>query len=388
MNARRIELVDALRACALFGILQVNIQSFAWGPGDALGYFLHTPSTADVAAYALAATFVTTKFIALFAFLFGLGFALQQRSLRRRLGEEAARGAARRRFAFLLAIGVAHGTLLYYGDILTAYALCGFVLLAYARVRPARLARAARNWMIGYLVLVAALYAATAGTTLDADGRTGVPQEMLQRLATYTTASWLDQLPLRAGDYASLLANTLLGAGPFVVALFLLGALAGRQGWLARPQRHPRVRRAAVRFGMLGLVVSATAAWINTGVALEQPDDPSPLGTVLMFLGFPLMALYVAAIVRWRDAPPVRAAIAWLAPAGRMPLTNYLLQSVAMGALLSGWGLGLGASLGHAALAGIALAIAAVQVLVSRAWIASGRAGPVETLWRRVSTGG
>ena len=34
-----------------------------------------------------------------------------------------------RRYLFLLALGVAHGTLLFFGDILTMYALSAFVLL-------------------------------------------------------------------------------------------------------------------------------------------------------------------------------------------------------------------------------------------------------------------
>jgi len=47
-----------------------------------------------------------------------------------------------------------------------------------------------------------------------------------------------------------------------------------------------------------------------------------------------LAFLYAALFLR--RAPPV--VVAWLAPAGRMPLTNYLLQSVAMAMLLPDWG--------------------------------------------------
>jgi uncharacterized protein len=70
-----------------------------------------------------------------------------------------------------------------------------------------------------------------------------------------------------------------------------------------------------------------------------------------------------------------------------MPLTNYLLQSVAMGALLSGWGAGLGGRFNHAQLAGLALLIVVVQWLVSRWWIGRFGQGPVEALWRRATYG-
>jgi uncharacterized protein len=80
--------------------------------------------------------------------------------------------------------------------------------------------------------------------------------------------------------------------------------------------------------------------------------------------------------------------ITWLAPAGRMPLTNYLMQSVLMGVLLTGWGLALGLVLGRAELALLALAIVAVQIVLSRWWIARFRQGPVEWLWRKATYGG
>ncbi len=151
-GAGRIALIDALRAVALFGILQVNIQSYLWGLGG-LTVFAVPPSAADQAVYLLIATFVSTKFLSLFAFLFGYGFALQMKSLRRAHGERDARRAYRRRLVFLLAIGVMHGTLLYFGDILTTYALCGFVLLLYAASRPRVLARHASRWLWGYVLL-------------------------------------------------------------------------------------------------------------------------------------------------------------------------------------------------------------------------------------------
>jgi uncharacterized protein len=65
-----------------------------------------------------------------------------------------------------------------------------------------------------------------------------------------------------------------------------------------------------------------------------------------------------------------------------MPLTNYLLQSVAMGALMSGWGFALAARLGYAQTALLAAAIFVVQVLLSRAWLQRWKQGPLERAWR------
>lgn len=386
----RVELIDALRAFALIGILQVNVLSFVWGP-TGLTVFAVPPTVADQAAVLLIGGFVSTKFIALFAFLFGLGFALQMKSLRRATGDAwAARAIYKRRLWALLAIGVAHGVLLYFGDILTAYALCGFVLLLYARARPATLARAAAWWLGAYVLLGALLMLGLELLLppLPADEALLLPEDVIERFSAYAGSGYAEQLPLRVFDYFYLTSLTMLLAAPFIVGLFVLGALAGRLGWLTHPERHPRVWAHARQIGWAALPLAAIGAWLGLRAQIETPGWMSVVGYTLTSFSFPLAALYLAWIVAQRDAPPVRAAIRWLAPAGRMPLTNYLLQSVAMGALLSGWGLGWGAELGAAQLSLLAFAIVAVQLVASRWWIARVGQGPVEALWRRVTYGG
>ncbi|MGH6623287.1 MAG: DUF418 domain-containing protein, partial [Burkholderiaceae bacterium] len=104
---------------------------------------------------------------------------------------------------------------------------------------------------------------------------------------------------------------------------------------------------------------------------------------LLLMASGALALAYTALFIR--HAP--RAVVAWLAPAGRMPLTNYLLQSVVMGALLSGWGLGWGRWMTHADLLLLALAIVLVQWIASRTWMRHFAQGPLEALWRRVTYG-
>jgi uncharacterized protein len=382
----RLDLLDALRAFALFGILQVNILSYLWGPGG-LTVFDQPPGWADQAVYLLVATFVSTKFLSLFALLFGYGFALQMKRLRRGLDAFDARRAYRRRLWFLLAVGVLHGCLLYFGDILTVYALCGFVLLLYARARPATLARHARNALLAYVFLSVLLLFATraADRFIPAEEAAAVPADWIYRFDIAATGSYADYVRMSVSDYVDLTLIAITLSSPYVIGLFLLGALAGRLGWIAHPARHPRVWRAARWIGWAALPVSAAGAWLSLQSLVDTPGLPSALGFTLTSLSFPLLALYLAWVVRWRDAPALRAVVRWLAPAGRMPLTNYLAQSLAMGVLLSGWGLGWGATLSVAGLALLALTIVAVQIVASRAWIARFGDGPVEALWKRVT---
>lgn len=390
MKRERIETVDALRAFALAGILQVNIQSFVWGAGDPLGFFAEPPGLVDTVVHLLVGTFVSTKFLSIFAFLFGLGFALQWRSLRRRLAADDARATYRRRLWFLLALGLAHGVLLYFGEILAAYAAIGFLLLRCAELRPAALVAAARGWWLGFAVLTVASTAAIEGLrhALPPDEDPAqLPDWALERLAVYTQGSYLEQLGPRFADYQSILGTMALLGVPQIMGLFLLGAIAGRLGWLAQPQRHPRLWRAATWIGAAALPFAFAGAWLNFVTMRDSPGNPASVGYALQNIGALVACLYVAAFVRLHRRPSMHRLVDWLAPAGRMPLSNYIAQSIAMGLLLSGWGLGLGAWLGRAELALLALAIVAIQIVASRAWIGRFGQGPLEALWRRATYG-
>jgi len=116
-QAARLEQVDALRGFALLGILAVNIWSFAdpyyassvSNPGYA--------SSLDHLVRWLVSVFFETKFYLLFSFLFGYSFTLQMTSAERS-GERFVPRMLRRQLA-LLVIGLIHGALLFYGEILS-----------------------------------------------------------------------------------------------------------------------------------------------------------------------------------------------------------------------------------------------------------------------------
>jgi uncharacterized protein len=388
LSTPRIEVVDALRAFALAGILQVNIQSFLWGAGDPLGFFIEPTSRTDSIVYLLVATFVSTKFLSIFAFLFGFGFAVQWRSMRRRHSATAAHALYRRRLRFLLLVGLAHGTLLYYGDILATYALVGFLLLMYAGQRPSALVASARRWWSVYALFVLAgtvVFESLRRVVPLATDPARVPEWALERLLVYAQGSFSEQIGPRLADYWSVLGSTALLGLPQIMALFLLGAVAGRLGWLAQPQRHPTVWRAAQWIGVAALPFAAAGAWVNYETMRNSPGDPGAIGFALQSAGSLVACLYVAIFFRLRQRPEMKRIVAWLAPAGRMPLTNYVAQSIAMGLLLSGWGLGLGPMLSRAELALLAVSIVVAQLLASRYWIAHFGQGPLESLWRRAT---
>ncbi len=129
--SERILFIDVLRGMALFGILAANMRAF-FAPLDVYGsiqVLFH--SRADILAQAFIDTFIQGKFITIFSFLFGMGFAIQ-------MTRAEARGVRflgfyPRRLVALAIFGLIHGILIWAGDILLTYALSGAILLVFRK---------------------------------------------------------------------------------------------------------------------------------------------------------------------------------------------------------------------------------------------------------------
>ena len=81
------------------------------------------------------------------------------------------------------------------------------------------------------------------------------------------------------------------------------------------------------------------------------------------------------------------ARLRWVAPAGRMALTNYLMQSLLCTLVFYGYGLGYFERLPRVWQPLFVLAVFVLQVQASRWWLARYRLGPVEWLWRWATYG-
>lgn len=383
----RLAQLDVLRGMAVFGILLVNIWGFAWGTLSLRYGTLPAPAPwLDQAAIFLVAAFAEFKFYPIFAFLFGAGFALHTRSLRQQLGGwPAAQAAYKRRLRWLLLIGLLHGLLVWSGDVLSSYALGGMLILSLASRRLRRIRNLA--WLLagGFLLFMALLYPVSPNIT--AEDTTRQLQEFAGRYAIYTQGSFLAVTALRVRDYGMQMLFVIVML-PHIIVLFSLGILSVRLGWLTEPRRHRHVWR---RVRMVGLGLGLPFNLLAATALLQQTIDPyqtnynSMLFELLLYAGGPLLAAgYVAALML--AGPALMAALArWLAPVGRMALSNYLAQSLLGTFLLQGWGMGWGARLRPIEMLGLALAIMVAQVWISRCWLARFRQGPVEALWRRLA---
>ncbi|MES2015519.1 MAG: DUF418 domain-containing protein [Pseudomonadota bacterium] len=375
--AARSSRIDALRGFAVFGILVVNVWAFANGLAMYHTSLADGLSLADQWSVLLVAGLAEQKFYPIFAFLFGAGFALQTGS-RRECG--AARDAYLRRLRWLLAVGLVHGTLIWFGDILTAYAVTGFWLAPKAG-RPLRELRTSLYLLVAVNVLVLLVLLMLGLDVFDLDFVIGQAYEAQRAHAIYSTGSWSDVASLRLHDFGVNVVSYLIFL-PRLALLFVLGVFAVRLGWLTRPARHRAGWRKVLVAG-LAVGVPLNACWSLAALwDTAFPFLPMQVGPLADLGGPCLGAAYVAAFMLTRER-----LIAWLAPVGKMALTNYLTQSLVLSFLLQGFGLGLGDHLTRAQLLALCGAMMACQYLFCHWWLSSHAQGPFEAAWRRYTAG-
>ncbi|MCP4428036.1 MAG: hypothetical protein GY803_26420, partial [Chloroflexi bacterium] len=123
----RIHFVDILRGFALLGVFLFNMYGFG---GDDFSMNAWT-GWLNRALVLLRDFLIQAKFYSLFSFLFGWGMSIHLLRAEERGGKFLP--IYLRRLLLLLLIGLSHGVFIWDGDILTVYALLGFILLLFRK---------------------------------------------------------------------------------------------------------------------------------------------------------------------------------------------------------------------------------------------------------------
>lgn len=394
----RLQLIDALRGLAIFGILMVNMP-LMYGPmSNVLLNLSIAESIPDLIAEAIIKVFFEGKFYVLFSALFGFGFYI---FLHKPSGstEENLRLFKRRLF-FLLLFGLGHIHFLWAGDILVFYALFGFILLVFRNSTARKQLRWAVAFALIPIVLGGLMYGALlmAGMSPEAQEATqaSLEQGREQTYALYQSAyeayssgSFADTVRARWQEYLALLPGILFFY-PTVLTMFLLGFIAAKRGLISQYQDHIPFWRKALKLGLfIGLPLSMLYAYaLHQAPPGDQGSGWYPFATTMHIIGGSLLSLgYVAFMVLRYHAGHRRFMEAYLAPVGRMALSNYLSHSLITSLLFHGYGLGLFGKIAIWQGILLTLAIFVMQIFVSRWWLARYRFGPLEWLWRSLTYG-
>jgi uncharacterized protein len=353
----RIEALDALRGIALFGVLIVNlVTEFRI---SIFQQFLHqgSPGVDGVVERVVLFAFEEKAFC-LFALLFGIGLAMQFDRL-----SHTGRPLywLSRRLAVLLALGLIHLFLVWNGDILTEYALAGFLVLPLLRLRPALL-------LFASFALLTVHVVGPAFYSIPWPSAAELRAHVASANQVYATGSlpeiWrfsLTELPLFLSLHAFVFPRTL--------ALFVFGVFLWRIGVVRRAEQ------------VIEETFLVAMAGILAGAALTASGRYGGVAPVVLALG------YAAALWTLAQLALTRRLLRTFAPIGRMAFSNYVLQSVLLGFVFFGWGLGQFGRMGATAGLALGVGIYVAQVLFSRWWLRRYRFGPLEWLWRTLMYG-
>jgi uncharacterized protein len=379
----RIADVDALRGCALFGILAVNIGAFAT-PWFGLG--LTDPAfhrSVDRATHFLVALLFETKFYLLFSFLFGYSFTLQMQAAARADAPFVPRML--RRQAGLWLIGALHAVLLFHGDILTTYALLGIVLLALHRCgerQALSLALILVTVCVGFWGWMAWLQSLQPARDA-AQQAVAMAQKAATALAAYrATPTTVIAQHLR--ELSDIWIVLLLVQAPCALAMFLCGLAAGKREMLLHASDYRPLRRHLLWAGTLaGLPGAAFYAWTSVYV---QSQAWQLAGLAVGLASAPLLAgAYLALALALFERLRGGTLFPLLADMGRMALSNYLLQSAICAWLFLAYGARLMGSVSPLGALALAVILFCVQLPLSRWWLRCHAYGPVEWLLRALT---
>jgi uncharacterized protein len=409
----RIRTLDVVRGTALLGILLMNILTFGmplkayanlnlWGGRDGL----------DLWTFVVQWIFFEGKMRALFSMMFGAGIAI---FLQRAIAREDRAGAADlfvRRMSWLMLFGILHAWLIWYGDIIYAYGVCGVFLFPYRTMRPRSLCIVAAAGLLFATAMLAGdgyskyskRAAAMQARALEAAGQTLTTEQRDAKTAWDET--WNEVMPPRSelqeevDGYRSGYVGAIKERAEVVVmwhfipvyfpvladfwAMMLLGMALYKLGVL-QGERPPGfyVTMAAVGYA-IAVPVNAASTWFMVAydfdpVASAVANVPHQLGRVAMALAH--MAVIVIVVQRgW-----LRRLTDRLAAVGQTALTNYIGTSVLCSVIFYKPGFALMGQLQRHELYYVVAVVWVVNLAWSKWWLTRYQFGPLEWCWRSLT---
>lgn len=381
--SERVHEIDALRGFALLGILMMNIMSFA-GPtlqdqftGAASDIYTGAENSGVIF---FINTFVTSNFYTMFSFLFGLGFYIFLSRAEKKPGSTSQ--LFLRRMMMLLAIGLFHAIFIWYGDILTVYAVTGMILLIFYKFKPVvNLTVSIFILLLGtvFTIAMSLLLFAAGSAGMDSTGSFNPGFNMVQSL---TDAGYMDVLNLNISIF-SLMISSNITMIPLVLAMFLIGLFVGQKRLYENLASN---RKLLVWTAVAGIGIGTPLKiLVGYGLTYMMHDPAWSILTMLAYTAAgPLMSLgYVALFVL--TALKFKSLTKLLQPVGQMALTNYIMQSILMTGLF--YGMNVFNKIDAVWFIPIVLSVFLIQIVYSHLWMRKFKFGPLEWLWRAVTYG-
>jgi uncharacterized protein len=389
-EANRLLPIDAMRGVAILGILAMNIQYFSQVSAGYLNPTLTGPLTGtDYWIWLINHELFDEKMMGLFSLLYGAGIVL----LCSRLEARGVRplGIFVRRSLWLMVFGILHAYLIWSGDILFSYAVCGLLVYPLRRWPARRLAVAgflvlgvSSALFFGYLQALKSWPPAQFQETEEQLWRPSHP-EIVAEIQAYR-GSWKRQMVARVPDAEllegqGLLFLTLWRAGGLMLlgmALYKLGALAG--GLSARQYAWSGAAAFAVGIAVVSYGVHRDFA--------EHWGFPYAffIGSQFNYWGsLAVVWAWICGIQIACKTAALSGATARFARVGRMAFSNYILETLICTTIFYGHGFRMFARFNRVEGMTVVFAVWIFLFVFSQVWLRYFYAGPLEWVWRSLT---
>lgn len=380
--SKRQPLPDLIRSWALIGIVVVNVGLFAWPPEQ--GYTAAPSTVLDDSINLVITALFMTKSYALFSLMFGVGLAFQIISAKQK-GKSPSRRHFRRMFG-LFVLGWLHLIFFFIGDILITYAILGSLLYAFRTATPRTLIKTG----IGLILAQVAILLLFSGLLLlvtivppppdQPDVLAEMTENIDRDITIFGDGGFMEVARHRLSMGGELLLNGTLIQGWSVFGYFLIGLALAKLGLINDPN-DPFWKRCRLQAFPIGLAGSFVASYLFIS-SDSMIDALLFFGLALLTLFAPALAFGYAGWIAKFAAGPAGPVKAFIARAGGATLTAYLLQSVILSFVFTGYGLDLYAVQGPAEAIGIAFGVGVFTLVFVSLWRAVFPRGPVEMILR------
>lgn len=410
----RIASIDVLRGVAVLGILLMNIIGFGL-PWPA---YIDPSTLGGGTGWNLYSWIITNMLFegtmrTIFSMLFGAGVILITSRAEARGANADIADIYYRRTLWLVVFGVIHAYLLLWdGDILYTYGLVGLMLFPFRKMEPKRLA-----W-VGF-AFFAAMLALNAGriNEMQSTRAAAVEAEAAQAAGAALTeaqlagiAAWEEKfaefkpsdeaLQETIGGYLSPYWENVASHAPMVAmmqteifyyeffwdaAFMMFLGMAFLKWGVFSAQLPASVYWTMIGFGYAaGLSLNGFETWYYMRNNFDVFDFLTlgytyNIGRFLVSLG------HIGVVMLLCKYHAFEWLLARLGAAGRMALTNYIMQTVICVTLFNGFGFGWFGQLQRYELYYVVFGVWVFQLAVSPVWLRHFRFGPMEWLWRSLT---
>ncbi len=377
---KRIEILDVYRGFAIMGIFVVNIVIMNSTFLNQDEFAKQWTATIDQVAERVLQLFFYTKFFPIFSLLFGLGISMQ--AIKMAESHTLSFTFYARRMLILFVLGILHIVFIWSGDVLHLYAILGLLVTL--------MIKKSNTFLLGLSLffLLFPFYDQLFSSIFEwlsyhpekyLSNYTGKDVNTIIKYGTYLVG-----IQLRIREYFSNLPMLLGFLAPMALSMFLLGLYLGKNKvYESLDLFIHKIKKPLLITAVVTNIYRIVFLFVLPNTAVYRIDIYRSIFIKFMVVSDITMGICYLWIIGWLWYHTKWSYI--LTPlkyAGRMALTNYILQSIIGLFIFSSIGFGCYETFSPSGTLCIALLVFAFQIVLSRIWLSYFTFGPLEWAWR------